>query len=215
MPKVSFEYLLIARMMSFFSTLLNLGSRSLPVVCSSAIWSKSPQSISHSDESNDSASEQGEMKIWSDDFRLLEFVGEAGDPAAVALPLMLKLCDENVFSVSEQTPLTVVLATTATATVVAKAGPVRILSHQVSDLLWFAAVQGNNKNKKTITCTTERWTINRGRRDDKRFRAALRPFTSWQPKNKLEIETLLQTQDRTKNGAVTTVTINCNTNTTE
>ena len=75
------------------------------------------------------------MTTWSDDFRLLEFVGEASDPAAVALPLMLKLCDENVFSVSEQTPLTVVLATTATATVVAKAGPVRILSHQLSDLL--------------------------------------------------------------------------------
>ena len=70
-----------------------------------------------------------------DSFRLLEFEGEKGDPAAVALPLMLKLCDENVFSVSERTPLTFVLATAATATVVAKACPVRILSHRLSDLL--------------------------------------------------------------------------------
>ena len=66
---------------------------------------------------------------------MLEFEGEAGDLVADALLLMLKLGDKNVFSVLEQTRLTFVLETTATATVVAKAGPVLVLSHQVLDLL--------------------------------------------------------------------------------
>ena len=66
---------------------------------------------------------------------MLEFEGEAGDLVADALLLMLKLGDKNVFSVLEQTRLTFVLETTATAAVVAKAGPVLVLSHQVLDLL--------------------------------------------------------------------------------
>ena len=66
---------------------------------------------------------------------MLEIEGEVGDFVAVALLVMLKLGDENVFSVSEQTRLTFVLETIATAAVVAKAGPVLVLSHQVLDLL--------------------------------------------------------------------------------
>ena len=68
-------------------------------------------------------------------FRLLEFEGEVGDFVAVALLVMLKLGDENVFSVQEQFFLMFVLETTAIAAVVAKAGPLLVLSHQVLDLL--------------------------------------------------------------------------------
>ena len=76
--------------------------------------------------------------------------GEVGGFVAVALLVMLKLGDKNVFSVSEQTLLMFVLETTAIAAVVAKAGPLLVLLHQVLDLLWVAAVQGKGKkNKKT------------------------------------------------------------------
>ena len=71
----------------------------------------------------------------SANFRLFKIEGEAGDLVAVALLLMLKLGDKNVFSTSEQTRLMFVSETTATAAVVAKAGPVLVLSHQVLDLL--------------------------------------------------------------------------------